>query len=102
MVVFHVHADLVGGDYFADVEGHFEEVGRVLAVEAGVEVVLFFGFLEAGEELPAFPFVVGPAFSGVAVWVSELGQGDGWKRASRVETASRFYFLWYDPWRPHK
>ena len=45
MVLLEVGLDGRDGDYLADVESHLEQVGGVLTLEVGIEVVLLFDFL---------------------------------------------------------
>ena len=65
MLLLQVFPDFGGSDDFPDVEGHFEQVGGVLAVEGGVEYVLLFGLFQSFDQNQAFfALIFLPAISG--------------------------------------
>ncbi len=56
MLPLQIFPDFWGGNYLSDVEGHFEQIGGILAVEVGVEIVLLLDLLQPLHERKAlFP-----------------------------------------------
>jgi len=81
-----IFPDLRGGDDLRDVEGHFEQVGGILAVEVGVEIVLLLGLLQPLYERKAlFPILLFP-ISPVAL---RFGLLEGWKTGFLEKNQSR-------------
>ena len=47
MVPLQILSNFWGGDDLPDIEGHFEQVGGILTVEFGVEIMLFLGSFQS-------------------------------------------------------